>query len=149
MSETEGTTEELVEVEFFERSEFSEEDLIKITRETLTRIGTPSPDNSNELTQTSYLIQLDHRYYVCHYKEIFNLSGQGAEIKPVDLAIRNATIEKLSEWRLLKPTEESEELIEKTNPKMPGSSSLLPMRVLSTKEKRNWKLVPKVYYGSF
>ena len=112
------------------------DDFLKI-RETLTRIGVASRKDKT-LFQSCHILHKQGRYYIVHFKELFALDGKPTNITNVDIERRNAIINLLQEWNLLK-------IVQK--------EKLLPMgnvgqfKIISFKEKPNWQLIPKYNIG--
>ena len=112
------------------------DDFLKI-RETLTRIGVASRKDKT-LFQSCHILHKQGRYFIVHFKELFALDGKPTNITNVDIERRNAIINLLQEWNLLK-------IVQK--------EKLLPMgnvgqfKIISFKEKPNWQLIPKYNIG--
>lgn len=86
-------TDDLLEVTLRQR-----EDFLKII-ETLTRIGILSKDD--HLVQTCHILHKRGKYYICHFKELFNLDGvRKSEIVEEDIQRRNAIAKMLNQWGL-------------------------------------------------
>jgi hypothetical protein len=121
----------LLEVKFEQYDDF-----LKI-KETLTRIGVAS-SRDKTIYQSTHILHKRGRYYIVHFKELFALDGKRANIDIVDIERRNAIVKLLVEWGLVRVV---------------NDAALNPMghvgqfKVISFKEKVNWKLVPKYTIG--
>jgi len=106
----------------------SSEDFLKII-ETLTRIGISTKDK--KLIQTCHILHKRGKYYVCHFKELFQLDGVSKTvITEEDIQRRNAVAKLLQEWSLCSIVEP-----EKAEP-----SSNKKLRVISHKQKSQYTL---------
>lgn len=125
--------ENLVEVTFEEQSDF-----LKI-RETLSRIGVASRKDK-ELFQSCHILHKKGKYYIVHFKELFKLDGKPTNIDENDIGRRNSIVDLLRQWNLIDIVDESR--IEE--PKVPLSQ----IKILSFKEKDEWKLTTKYNIGN-
>lgn len=131
---------DFVQVRLDHRIDLKEHDLMKITRETLTRMGIESPEfGKKELCQICHLISDGNRYFVCHYKEIFKLGDQDVEMKNGDYDIRDAIIRRLVEWNFIEVVGTEKYNLPKETP------TTLPLTILQSSDKKKWNLVQKVY----
>lgn len=133
MNEQDQLVEKLVEVSFEERDDF-----LKI-RETLSRIGIASR-REQELFQSCHILHKRGKYYIVHFKELFQLDGKPTTIEESDIGRRNTICGLLQQWNLLKVLEPSK--IEE--PKVPLSQ----IKIIPYKEKTEWKLTTKYSIGS-
>jgi hypothetical protein len=133
MYEQDQLVEKLVEVSFEERDDF-----LKI-RETLSRIGIASR-REQELFQSCHILHKRGKYYIVHFKELFQLDGKPTTIEESDIGRRNTICGLLQQWNLLKVLEPSK--IEE--PKVPLSQ----IKIIPYKEKTEWKLTTKYSIGS-
>jgi len=124
---------ELVEVTLNEQDDF-----LKI-RETLTRIGVASKKDKT-LYQSCHILHKRGKYYLVHFKELFALDGKPTDITDNDLARRNAIVNLLEDWGLLK-------VVNKKQTEVPEPIFLSQVKILSHKEKNEWQLVPKYNIG--
>jgi hypothetical protein len=125
---------DLVEVTLKEQDDF-----LKV-RETLTRIGVASKKD-NTLFQSCHILHKRGQYYVVHFKELFALDGKPTDITENDLARRNAIVNLLEDWGLLK-------IVNKEQTQTPEPIFLSQIKILSHKEKDQWQLVPKYNIGA-
>lgn len=123
----------LVEITFDEKDDF-----LKI-RETLSRIGVASRKDK-ELFQSCHILHKKGKYYIVHFKELFKLDGKPTNIDESDYGRRNTIVELLQQWNLITVTDKSK-IVE---PKIPLSQ----IKVLSYKEKHEWKLTTKYSIGN-
>lgn len=113
------------------------EDFLKI-KETLTRIGIASSQD-NILYQSCHILHKQGNYYIVHFKEMFLLDGKNSDFNEDDKARRNTIANLLHDWELYDLVDE-----EKTEePTVP----IKDIKILSFKEKPNWKLVAKYQIG--
>lgn len=113
------------------------EDFLKI-KETLTRIGIASSQD-NTLYQSCHILHKQGNYYLVHFKEMFLLDGKNSDFNEDDRARRNTIANLLHDWELYDLVDE-----EKTEePTVP----IKDIKILSFKEKPNWKLVAKYQIG--
>jgi hypothetical protein len=124
---------DLVEVTLNEQDDF-----LKV-RETLTRIGVASKKDKT-LFQSCHILHKRGQYYVVHFKELFALDGKPTDITDNDLARRNAIVNLLEDWGLLK-------VVNKKQTETPEPIFLSQVKILSHKEKNDWQLVPKYNIG--
>jgi hypothetical protein len=113
------------------------EDFLKI-KETLTRIGIPSSQD-NTLYQSCHILHKQGNYYVVHFKEMFLLDGKNSDFSEDDKARRNTIANLLHDWELYDLVDEDKT----SNPTVP----IKDIKILSFKEKSNWKLVAKYQIG--
>lgn len=115
----------------------SDDSFLKV-KETLTRIGVASRKDK-KLYQSCHILHKQGKYYITHFKELFMLDGKVNNFDDEDKARRNAIINLLEEWNLIKVVDPSQ--IE--DPVAPLSQ----IKVLPYKEKDQWDLVPKYSIG--
>ena len=114
------------------------DDFLKV-RETLTRIGIASRKEKT-LFQSCHILHKQGKYYIVHFKELFELDGKTTNFTENDTARRNSIANLLSEWELIKlvnPDKSAE-------PTVPLSQ----LKILSFKEKDEWDLTPKYNIGN-
>jgi len=122
---------DMIEIKFEE-----DDDFLKI-KETLTRMGVAS-NREKILYQSTHILHKQGQYYIVHFKELFALDGKPTNLTKVDIERRNAIINLLQEWNLLRIVK---------------PDSLVPMgnvgqfKIISFKDKVNWQLVPKYNIG--
>ena len=117
-----------------------DEDAFLKVRETLTRIGVSSR-KERVLYQSCHILHKQGRYVILHFKELFLLDGKPSTITDNDLQRRNAIVNLLEEWNLLKIIKEEKEKIE---------GNLAPIhqiKIISYKEKDEWDLIAKYNIG--
>ena len=76
-----------------------EDDFLKV-RETLTRIGVSSRKDKI-LYQSCHILHKQGKYYIVHFKELFQLDGKPTDITENDIQRRNAIARLLEEWGLV------------------------------------------------
>jgi hypothetical protein len=116
------------------------DDFLKI-KETLTRIGVSSKKEKT-LYQSCHILHKQGQYAIVHFKELFKLDGKETDLNEKDLQRRNSIARLLGEWELLKITEN--DFVNW------GEEKFVPIqeiKILSFKEKNEWKLVAKYNIG--
>jgi hypothetical protein len=117
-----------------------DEDAFLKVRETLTRIGVSSR-KEKVLYQSCHILHKQGRYVILHFKELFALDGKPSTITDNDIQRRNAIVNLLEEWSLLKILKDEKSKIE---------GNLAPIhqiKIISYKEKDEWELVSKYTIG--
>jgi Bacteriophage translational regulator len=122
----------LIEVTLAEKDDF-----LKV-RETLTRIGVAAK-KENVLYQSCHILHKQGKYYIVHFKELFALDGKPSSIVENDLARRNAIINLLEEWGLIK-------VVNPDSIKDPRAP-LSQIKIIAFKDKNEWQLVAKYNIG--
>lgn len=123
---------ELIEVKLIEPDDF-----LKI-KETLTRIGVASKKEKT-LYQSCHILHKQGHYYVVHFKQMFMLDGKKSDFSDDDRARLNTIANLLHEWELL-------DLVDENKSKSPVAA-LSQIKILTHKEKADWKLVTKYTVG--
>jgi hypothetical protein len=126
------SVENLVEVELAQQNDF-----LKV-KETLTRIGVASK-NQNVLYQSCHILHKRGKFYIVHFKELFQLDGKPTNISENDIARRNTIANLIAEWGLVKLVNPSKS----ANPIAPINQ----IKILPFKEKNDWMLVTKYNLG--
>ena len=111
------------------------DDFLKV-RETLSRIGVASRKDRT-LFQSCHILHKQGKYFIVHFKELFALDGKDTNLSENDIARRNTIANLLQDWGLVKVVSESK--VE--------SASLSQIKVISFKEKNEWKLETKYNIG--
>jgi hypothetical protein len=124
--------EKLVEVTLGQQDDF-----LKV-RETLTRIGVAAK-NDNILYQSCHILHKQGKYYIVHFKELFELDGKPSNMSENDVARRNTIANLMAEWGLVK-------LVLEDKSKEP-IAPLNQIKILPHKEKNNWQLISKYTIG--
>lgn len=124
--------EKLVEVTLAQQDDF-----LKV-RETLTRIGVAAK-NDNILYQSCHILHKQGKYYIVHFKELFELDGKPSNMSENDVARRNTIANLMAEWGLVK-------LVLEDKSKEP-IAPLSQIKILPHKEKSNWQLISKYTIG--
>lgn len=114
-----------------------DESFLKI-KETLTRIGIPSKDQTT-LYQSCHILHKRAKYYIVHFKEMFEIDEKYSTISIDDIARRNSIARLLQQWNLL--TIVNEDMAQKTD-------KLTGIKVLPHKDKNAWKLESKYTIGN-
>ena len=116
----------------------AEDDFLKV-RETLTRIGVASR-KEKKLYQSCHILHKKGKYYIVHFKELFELDGKTTDFDENDLGRRNTIASLLSEWGLI-------EIVNIEQSKLP-IAPLSQIKVISYGERGDWELVTKYNIGS-
>ena len=124
----------LVEVTLKEKDDF-----LKV-RETLTRIGVASK-REKILFQSCHILHKQGKYYIVHFKELFDLDGKPTDITINDLARRNAIANLLEDWGLIS-------IVNKGSTESPEPIFLSQIKIISHREKNEWQLIPKYNIGN-
>ena len=111
------------------------DDFLKV-RETLSRIGVASRKDKT-LFQSCHILHKQGKYYIVHFKELFALDGKDTNLSENDIARRNTIANLLSDWGLIDVIGTS--VIE--------AAPLSQIKVISFKEKGEWKLETKYNIG--
>jgi Bacteriophage translational regulator len=123
---------ELIEVKLLEPDDF-----LKV-KETLPRIGVASKKEKT-LYQSCHILHKQGKYYVVHFKQMFLLDGKKSDFSDDDKARLNTIANLLHEWELL-------DLVDENKSKSPVAA-LSQIKILTHKEKADWKLVTKYTVG--
>ena len=108
-------------------------------RETLTRIGVASR-KEKKIYQSCHILHKQGKYFIVHFKELFALDGKNTNLSINDLQRRNRIVQLLLDWGLVSIVEENKEKIADLAP-------LNQIKVLSFKEKNEWRLESKYNIG--
>ena len=127
------TQEQMLEVVLKEPDDF-----LKI-RETLSRIGVASR-KERKLYQSCHILHKQGRYYIVHFKELFEMDGLESDISHTDVGRRNTIACLLEEWGLL-------DIVDEDKVEEP-QISLGKMKILPFKDKDDWELIPKYHIGN-
>jgi len=114
------------------------DDFLKV-RETLTRIGVASR-KERKIYQSCHILHKQGKYFIVHFKELFALDGKNTNLSLNDIQRRNRIVQLLLDWGLVSIVEESKEKISDLAP-------LNQIKVLSFKEKNEWRLESKYNIG--
>ena len=114
-----------------------QDDFLKV-KETLTRIGVASKSD-NVLYQSCHILHKQGKYYIVHFKELFELDGKPTNISENDIARRNSIANLISDWGLVKLVDP-----EKTKHNV---APIRQIKILPFKEKADWQLVAKYQIG--
>ena len=114
------------------------DDFLKV-RETLTRIGVASR-KERKIYQSCHILHKQGKYFIVHFKELFALDGKNTNLSTNDLQRRNRIVQLLLDLGLVSIVEESKEKISDLAP-------LNQIKVLSFKEKNEWRLESKYNIG--
>jgi hypothetical protein len=113
------------------------DDGFRKAKETLTRMGVPAK-NEKKLFQSVHILHKQGKYYLCHFKELFNLDGRESTISEGDIARRNRIVQMMIDWNLVTLVGEFE-----LSPM--GKSSMV--KVIKHSEKNEWTTLQKYAIG--
>ena len=130
MNETSWSPEEMLEVRLNEPDDF-----LKV-RETLSRIGVASRKDKT-LFQSCHILHKQGKYYIVHFKELFALDGKDTNLSENDIARRNTIANLLTDWGL----------VDVVGTSKVEAAPLSQIKVISFKEKGDWKLETKYNIG--
>jgi alanine racemase len=122
---------------FIEVTLKEQDDFLKV-RETLTRIGVSSR-KEKVLYQSCHILHKQSRYFITHFKELFELDGKPSNMSENDIQRRNAIARLLEDWNLVSIV--NQEII---------GDNLAPIhqiKIIPFKEKDEWQLVAKYNIG--
>lgn len=112
------------------------DDFLKI-KETLERIGIASA-SEQRLTPSCYILHRRGKYYVAHYKMLFELEGGEAIMSTTDWHRYYTICFLLNSWNLCK-------LAPETQSPLPVDISLV--KIIPYKEKKDWEIRHKFHIG--
>ena len=130
MNDASWSPEEMLEVRLNEPDDF-----LKV-RETLSRIGVASRKDKT-LFQSCHILHKQGKYYIVHFKELFALDGKDTNLSENDIARRNTIANLLADWGLV-------DVVGTTKIE---AAPLSQIKVISFKEKGDWKLETKYIIG--
>ena len=113
------------------------DDFLKV-RETLTRIGVASR-KEKKIYQSCHILHKQGRYFLVHFKELFALDGEHANLTSNDVQRRNRIAQLLADWGLVGIVSAD---------KIQDIAPLNQIKVLSYKDKGDWILETKYNIGS-
>lgn len=114
------------------------DDFLKV-KETLSRIGVASTKDGNTLYQSCHILHKQGRYFILHFKELFMLDGKPSDFTLDDLRRRNTISILLSDWGLIRLARRDQ---------ITETTDLKKIKIISFKEKSNWKLQEKYAIGN-
>jgi len=118
--------------------ELPREDSFLILKETLTRIGVAS-SQSQTLTQSCHILHKRGKYYITHFKLLFELDGKASNFDEQDRARMNTISTLLESWGLAKIKNKSS---------LKDFVPIKQIKIISSSDKHNWNLVSKHRIGS-
>ena len=101
--------------------------------ETLQRIGY-SNNSKKELFQLCHILHKRNKYYIVHFKSLNLLDGCENLLTKDDILIQNSVALLLEQWGMIKILN-ADQIGE-------DFSSIGQFKILSHKERKNWKLIP-------
>ena len=112
------------------------DDFLKV-RETLTRIGVASR-KEKKLYQSCHILHKQGKYYIVHFKELFDLDGTYANLTINDVQRRNRITRLLVDWGLISVVKEDTIM---------DIAPLNQIKVLPYRDKNEWTLEQKYNIG--
>jgi hypothetical protein len=132
----EWTPEEMLEISLKKPDDFL------TVSETLTRIGIDTYKNGKKtLIQSCHILHKRGRYFIVHFKEMFELDGKVTNLTISDIYRRNTIAKLLEEWELLHIVN-PDQIKDKIFP------SLKQIKIISYKQKDEYDLVSKYSIGT-
>jgi hypothetical protein len=132
----EWTPEEMLEISLKKPDDFL------TVSETLTRIGIDTYKNRKKtLIQSCHILHKRGRYFIVHFKEMFELDGKVTNLTISDIYRRNTIAKLLEEWELLHIVN-PDQIKDKTFP------SLKQIKIISYKQKDEYDLISKYSIGT-
>lgn len=113
-------------------------DQFLIVKETLTRIGVPSREGKT-LTQSCHVLHKRGRYYIAHFKMLFELDGKPSNFDERDEARQNTIATLLETWGLVKIKDS-----EKLKTFVPAKT----IKIVHSSEREEWNLIAKHRIGA-
>lgn len=117
--------------------ELPTEDSFLILKETLTRIGVASTQTKT-LSQSCHILHKMGKYYITHFKLLFELDGRVSNFDEQDKAKMNTIVLLLESWGLLKI---------KNKLFLKDFVPIKKIKIIPANEKHLWDLVPKHRIG--
>ena len=126
------TLSEMVEVTL------SKPDSFLIVKETLTRIGVPSTQTKT-LSQSCHILHKRGKYYIAHFKLLFELDGKSSNFDNDDRDRMVAIANLLQTWGLVSVIKSRE---------IENLEVVKKIKIIPSSEKPKWKLVSKHRIGT-
>ena len=108
-----------------------------VVRETLQRIGIANKDK--KLFQSCYLLQKRGKYYIVHFKKLFELDGKPSTFSDEDHGRENTIINLLRDWGLI-------EIVNPEQTKEP-TVPIQKVKIIKSSERDQWTLIEKYTIG--
>jgi len=113
---------------------------IKIIDETLSRMGIGN-NKKKILYRTCHLVEIEGRYFIVHFKELFLLHDKTAYFSEDDIPRRNKIVEMLETWGLLSVVDKPGMYV--WNDEVVEECEEVKVFIISHKQKENWEIVSK------
>lgn len=114
------------------------EESFLIIKETLTRIGVASTQNKT-LFQSCHILHKRGKYYITHFKLLFELDGKASNFDQQDKERMNTIASLLESWGLLKIQDKKS---------LKEFMPVKKIKIIPSSEKASWKLIAKHRIGS-
>lgn len=114
------------------------DDFLKVS-ETLTRMGISSKHQKKLIQSCHILCKYKTRYFIVHFKQLFQLDSRPTDLTEVDIARVNTIANLLASWGLV-------ELIDPKKSEKPVVP-INQIKIIKHNEKHEWELVPKYSIG--
>jgi hypothetical protein len=114
------------------------EESFLIIKETLTRIGVASTQNKT-LFQSCHILHKRGRYYITHFKLLFELDGKASNFDQQDKERMNTIASLLESWGLLKIQDKKS---------LKEFMPVKKIKIIPSSEKNLWKLIAKHRIGT-
>jgi hypothetical protein len=112
------------------------EDFLKV-KETLTRIGIANV-KTKTLYQSCHILHKQSKYYIMHFKEMFELDGKESSLTSQDIQRRNTIAGLLNQWKLINVCEPKQIM---------NQIDISQIKVIPFRYKHEWDLVSKYTVG--
>ncbi len=118
--------------------ELPKDDSFLILKETLTRIGVASTQ-SKTLSQSCHILHKRGKYYITHFKLLFELDGKVSNFDDQDKSRMNTIVTLLESWGLLKI---------KSKANLKDFIPLKMVKIIPSNQKHEWNLIAKHRIGT-
>jgi very-short-patch-repair endonuclease len=132
MNDAETILAEMIEVDL------PTDDSFLIIKETLTRIGVPSIQTKT-LSQSCHILHKRGKYYITHFKLLFELDGKTSNFDEQDRCRMNTIASLLDSWGLLKI---------RNKESLKDFVHIKTLKIIPSSEKSKWNLVAKHRIGT-
>lgn len=131
MNSKNNAIERMVEIEL------ARPDAFLIIKETLTRMGVAS-EGTKKLHQSCHILHKAGKYYIAHFKLLFELDGKSSNFDQNDANRQLAISQLLQSWKLLKII----------TPESLNAIALNIVKIVPSSEKKEWQLIAKHRIGN-
>lgn len=118
--------------------ELEDPDDFLIVKETLTRMGVASM-RTKTLYQSCHILHKRGKYYIVHFKNLFELDGKTSNFSEDDKNRLNLIATLLEDWGLVKIVHPE---------RITTRATIKDIKIVSHREKADWNLEAKYTFGS-